>query len=175
VPVRPAFVALALLLPNVTFAAPKFKNPDDKRAWKESGWGTSPLEDMKCLAGIVPETQTCTRAAATNDRKVGELTMDAVIYYYFQSRLYRVDVMTNSDDAASELATALRTTYGEGHWDAREGREAWKGDQTSIGFQRTVRKTGGIVSYQYLPLLRDVDAAVQKSGGERLKGIGTEL
>lgn len=168
-------LALLPLVLDSALAGSKFKSPDDKRNWHGASWGTSPGEDMKCQAGPLPDTKLCTRAAATGDRAIGPLTADAVNYYFLQDRLYRVEIALSSDEASADIASALQVTYGDATWDPREAKQVWRGDQVQIGLTRNPRKPGSTLTYEYAPLLSDLDQARARAGGDKFKALAAEL
>jgi hypothetical protein len=130
---------------------------------------------MKCAAGPIPESKVCTRAPESGDMTIGALKADGVTYTYFQKRLYRIDILVKTDEVASQIGAVLNQVYGPGVLDPADGHQGWKGDQTQISWGRTLRTPGGTLTYQFLPLLEDVEIARVKAGGEGLADIAKEI
>ena len=164
-----SLLALSLAV-SPCFAGEKFKDPDAKKEWYGAGWGYSPREGMDCDPGDFKDALICTRSDG-EDRKVGELTAKTVTYRFFEKRMYRVELTFDKDPVIAELGSILRLVYGPGEWNAAEIAESWEGDSVRISFGRNLRAPGGVLVYEYKPLLVDVQAGEKSGGGMRLVEI----
>lgn len=162
---------LTVLLLNLAFAADKPRNPDTKVGWKDLRWGVSKPEGLLCTAPR-PGVQLCERKAS-DDRRIGDLTMDKAVLTFWSDRFSEVQLTTASSDTCDVLLAGLETAYGKGEGDTRS--RAWTGDRIAVDFALAANGVGCELRYAYLPIIEEVIEARREALADRAKAAAGDL